>query len=167
MISGCNSLEHYTGKKPKMDFKEFYTGKVIGKGMVFDYKGRQIRTFDVVTNGTVDGDKLIMYERCDFNDGGILDRTWDIEFKKDGKFTATTSDVIGIARGDQKGNAARVDYTMRIEYKNSTIDVKLDDWTYLIDKNTAINRAKMKKFGIKVGEFIIFLKKEDIDRGKK
>ena len=46
---------------------------------------------------------------------------------------------------------------MRIEYKNSTIDVKLDDWTYLTDKNTAV---KMKKFGIKVGEFIIFLKKK-------
>ena len=39
-----------------MDFKEFYR-KSIRKGMVFDYKGRQIRTFDVVTNGTVDGDK--------------------------------------------------------------------------------------------------------------
>jgi hypothetical protein len=35
----------------------------------------------------------------------------------------------------------------------------MDDWMYLIDENTMVNRAKMSKFGFEVGEVTLFFRR--------
>ena len=48
-----------------MDFKNFFKGRAKGTGVIFDYMGRQIRSFKVI----IDGNKLTMDEEFDFDDG--------------------------------------------------------------------------------------------------
>ncbi|MFX7862321.1 DUF3833 family protein, partial [Acinetobacter baumannii] len=41
----------------------------------------------------------------------------------------------------------------------TTYDVQFDDWMYLVDSQVMLNRARMSKFGIGVGEVTLsFLK---------
>lgn len=161
LSSGCNTIEHYNGKKPKMDFKNFFKGKVKGTGVIFDYMGRQIRSFKVIIDGTVDDNKLTMDEEFDFDDGEKQYRVWKVQFAKNNDFTATAGDVIGDATGRQRGNAVNLKYTLNIPYKDSSINLKMDDFMYMVTEKTILNRTKMKKFGVKVGEVIIFMEKMD------
>jgi hypothetical protein len=39
------------------------------------------------------------------------------------------------------------------------ITLTMDDWMYLLEDNVLINRTKMKKYGLNVGELVITFKK--------
>ena len=48
---------------------------------------------------------------------------------------------------------------MLVPVKGKEIKISFDDWIFKQDKNVAINRATMKKFGFKVAELtVIFVK---------
>ena len=44
---------------------------------------------------------------------------------------------------------------------NKKYKVQLDDWMYLIDKKTLINKSEIKKFGITFAKLTIFFHKID------
>ena len=75
-------------------------------------------------------------------------------------FIGRAKDIIGNAEGVQSGNAVNLHYTLQVPYKDSTIDLAMDDWMYLIEGNIILNRTSMKKFGFKVGEIVLFMKKK-------
>jgi len=67
--------------------------------------------------------------------------------------------VIGEAKGKAVGNALNWTYKLNLKVKNSTVTVDFDDWMFLQDRNILINRADVKKWGIKIGVVTItFLK---------
>jgi hypothetical protein len=37
--------------------------------------------------------------------------------------------------------------------------MKMDDWMFLMDENTLVNRTQMSKFGIDLGEVTLFFKR--------
>ena len=61
-------------------------------------------------------------------------------------------DVVGAARGEQKGNAFRWGYTLLLPVDGKTYEVQFDDWMYLMDNRVMLNKAEMSKFGIRLGE---------------
>jgi hypothetical protein len=88
------------------------------------------------------------------------ERKWHIEFSDNSMFVAGAGDVIGEAKGIQNGNAINMHYVLSVPYDGSTINLKMDDWMYLVDKDIILNRTSMKKFGFKVGEVVLFMKKK-------
>ena len=50
-------------------------------------------------------------------------------------------------------------YRLRIPRGESEIVVSMEDWLYLQENGTLINRARMRKFGFPVGELIIAFRK--------
>jgi hypothetical protein len=36
----------------------------------------------------------------------------------------------------------------------------MDDWMYLVEENIILNRTSMRKFGFKVGEIVLVMKKK-------
>lgn len=67
--------------------------------------------------------------------------------------------MVGEALGEARGNALRWSYTLRLPVDGTTYDVQFDDWMYLVDSQVMLNRARMSKFGIGVGEVTLsFLK---------
>jgi Protein of unknown function (DUF3833) len=161
LIPGCgsNSLDYYEKRKHKIDLRHFFQGNIEGWGGIFDFTGKQTRSFYVKIKGTWQENKGRLEERFDFDDGEVTERIWDISFV-DGKiFTASAHDVTGLAKGKQNGNAVNMSYTLNVPYNNSTLALKMDDWMYLVAEDVILNRTSMKKFGFKVAEVVLFMKK--------
>lgn len=164
--TGCslfshNSIEAYKDRNPKVDLRTFFNGDVEGWGGIFDYSGSQISSFTVQLRGTWANDKQgTLEEWFEFDDGRKTQRKWDLTFSDDKMFVGQAADVVGDGVGTQMGNAINMNYTLRIPYKDSTLDVVLDDWIYGITPDVVLNRGRMKKFGFPVGEIVLVMKKK-------
>ena len=60
--------------------------------------------------------------------------------------------MVGEAAGQEKGNAFRWGYTLRLPVEGRVIEVQFDDWMYLMNDKVMLNKAEMRKFGVKLGE---------------
>ncbi len=67
--------------------------------------------------------------------------------------------MVGEAIGHSAGNALNWRYTLRLPVGDTTYDVQFDDWMYLVDARTMINRASVSKFGFEVGQVTVFFRR--------
>ena len=164
-LLGCSShpLEHYHQLEPKLDLFTFFEGKTHAWGQFQARDGSLKRRFTVDITGTVKSnqqqDTLILDERFSYDDGEKEQRIWTITKNGDSSYTGKAADVIGSARGIAAGPALHWSYSLNLPYKDSTIAVDFDDWMFLQDEQTMINRAIVSKWGFKVGEVTLFFKK--------
>ena len=162
-LMGCAgpSLERHAGQEPRLDLREYLDGPLTASGMFFDYAGRPSLSFTVDIEGSWDGDEGTLEERFTYDDGRTDERIWSIRFVDENRFVATADDAVGEARGEQRGNAARMTYRLRVPRGDGEIVVSMEDWLYLLEDGTLINRAQMRKFGLPVGELVIAFRKEE------
>ena len=71
----------------------------------------------------------------------------------------TAGDVVGDAEGVVAGNALRWRYVMALPVDGKTINVDFDDWMYQMDDDVMLNRARMSKFGVTLGEVTLSFRK--------
>jgi hypothetical protein len=69
-----------------------------------------------------------------------------------GRYTGRADDVLGEAQGEVAGNAFRWNYTLLLPVDGTTYEVQFDDWMYLMDDRTMLNKATMSKWGVRLGE---------------
>ena len=62
---------------------------------------------------------------------------------------------LGEAIGVASGNALNWRYTLRLPVDGSIYEVQFDDWMYLVDERVMLNKARMSKFGIFLGEVTV------------
>lgn len=163
LLPGCadNRIDTYKDRTPKINMQHFFKGTVTGWGAIFDFTGKQSRSFTITMIGNWgETNSGTLEEHFVFDNGTKLDRSWNITFNADGSYVGTAVDIVGQAIGVEKGCASFADYKIRIPYKGWNVVVHMDDWTFQVDQNTVLNKAVMKKFGIKVGEMIIVLQKK-------
>ena len=67
----------------------------------------------------------------------------------------TDQAVVGQATGQTQGNAFRWGYTLALPVDGRVFHVELDDWMYLIDERVMLNRARMSKWGVYLGEITL------------
>ena len=161
-IFSCSSgnIKQYQDQGPKLDIFEYFEGNLEAFGTLQDRSGNVTRRFTVTMRGKKEGDnKLVLQEFFLFDDGEKQERVWTLNKVDEHNFTATASDVVGRAIGQQYGHAMNMGYILNIPYKNSKINVNIDDWMYLIDEKSLINVSKIKKFGFTVGKLSIGFKK--------
>lgn len=163
-LFSCTSIkpQDYANNQPKLNIKEYLNGKIKAWGILEDRSGKITRRFTVDMIGTWNGNKGVLEEQFIFDDGEKSSRIWHIELLDDNNFTATAADVVGVAKGQQYGNAIRMSYVLDLEVsKGKRYNVTLDDWMYLLDEKTLINKSSIKKFGITFGKLTIFFKKDE------
>ncbi len=161
-IFGCSSAidpKIYAKNSPKFDIRSYLSGPLEAQGILQNRSGEVIKTFTVKMTGSWKGNDGILKEDFIFSDGKTDQRTWDIKVLDDNNFTAKAHDTIGIAKGQQYGNAMKMDYVLKIDVDGKKYDISLIDWIYLVDEKTAINVSKMTKFGFRVGTLTISFKK--------
>jgi Protein of unknown function (DUF3833) len=73
--------------------------------------------------------------------------TLDLRRYFDGPLTAQ-----GVFTGRAAGNALQWAYTLRLPVDGKPIEVQFDDWMFLMNDRTLLNKAVMSKFGIRLGE---------------
>ncbi|MCL1037032.1 DUF3833 domain-containing protein [Shewanella submarina] len=158
---GCGSvdIQEYRGSEPKLVLEEFFQGKLTAAGVVQDFSGKVVRKFNVTMDATWQGNQLTLDEDFVYDDGEIQKRIWVIESLGNGKYTGTAGDILGQAEGEAVGSALRWKYDMILPVDGSEYQVTFDDWMFLVNDNTIINRSDIIKFGITVAQVTLVIEK--------
>ena len=162
LMSGCArfDINTYATAKPAFDPFLYFAGDVHAWGLVQDWRGRVTRRFDVTIKGHQDGEFMVLDEKFRYDDGETATRTWRIARTGNGAFSGTADDIVGKAIGQTAGNAMHWTYDLDLVVNASTYRIAFDDWMWQLDGEALINRSKLRKFGVTVGEVIIFMKRE-------
>lgn len=162
LLFGCGtSPKDYQDATPEFDLKTFFNGDLIGWGLVKNYQNKVTKRFTVDMKGTWQSNRGELYEFFKYQDGSTQERTWHFVTHDGGISTGTANDVVGEASGLQQGFAFNWNYDLLYESEDKQIKIHLKDWLYQVDKNVVISQAKIKKFGIEVGEVIVVILKQD------
>ncbi|ASP48069.1 DUF3833 domain-containing protein [Cognaticolwellia beringensis] len=160
-LSSCTTpLEDYQATSPQLDIQQYFSGKLIAWGMVQDYSSKVTRRFCVELDGQWQDDEGLLKEVFYFDDGEVTYRNWQLTKLKQGKYLGGAEDVVGNARGQQRGFAFQWQYDLLVPIDDDVIKLSLDDWMYQIDEYRVFNRTKMQKFGVTVAELTIFFDKQ-------
>jgi hypothetical protein len=153
-LAGCAGpqIGQYASEKPLLDLRTYFNGTLDAYGVFTDRSGAVVKRFTVVMVCTWNGDDGVLDETFNYSDGTTGKRIWRMKHLGNGQFSGTADDVVGTARGEQKGNAFRWGYTLLLPVEGKTYEVQFDDWMYLMDERVMLNKAEMSKFGVRLGE---------------
>ena len=163
LLTGCaNNMKptDFKDQKPRLIIENYLAGNVKAWGVLQNRSGKVTRQFKADLNGNWDGSKLILDEVFDWNDGERQTRQWIIKKIDDHNYEGTASDVVGTAKGYSYGQAFKFEYVLLVPIKGKNIKITFDDWIFMQDDKIAINRATMKKFGLKVAELTVVFEKK-------
>jgi hypothetical protein len=139
--------------------EEYFLGSTSAWGIFHDRFGNVRRQFKVAIDGTWDGRELILTEDFAYDDGSTDHRVWRIRKLDYATYQATANDVIGTVTGKIQGNQFRWAYDFRLAMGQRSVVMRFDDRMYLQDPHTLINRTRVTKFGIEVGQISMFFRK--------
>ena len=163
ILTGCAHTMKpidFKDQKPRLIIEDYLSGNVKARGVLQNRSGKVTRQFSANLNGKWDGEKLILDEKFNWDDGEIQDRQWQIKKIDDHNYEGTASDVAGKAKGYSYGPAFKFEYVLLVPVKGKNIKITFDDWIFMQDEKVAINRAVMTKFGIKVAELTVMFVKD-------
>ena len=152
--------EDFKGTEPSIKIEEYFNGQVKAWGILQNRSGKVTRQFKADMFGKFENSILTLEEDFYWTDGEKQKRTWKIEKLDQNNYKGSAPDVVGNARGFQYGSAFKFEYDLLIPFKSKNIKVSFDDWIFKQDERVAINRAKLTKFGFKVGELTVFFLKD-------
>ena len=162
-LSGCSSMQidDFTAATPEFIPQDYFNGPMTAYGMVKDRSGKITRRFTGRLVGSWDEKGIgTLDERFVYDDGEKQHRVWTLRPTEGKHFIGTAGDIVGDAQMVANGNTVMIDYTMRVPYKDGTIDIDVRDWLHLQEDGVILNHSKMKKFGFEVGELIITIIKD-------
>ncbi|HCW90583.1 MAG TPA: DUF3833 domain-containing protein [Marinobacter sp.] len=162
ILAGCAgpSLEDYRDRTPRLVPEQFFEGELSARGVVKDMFGEVIRTFDADITASWDENGVgTLDEVFRFDDGEVQTRVWTLTPGDDG-YRATAGDVVEPGTMRWAGNTIHMNYVLSIARDSGTIDVRMDDWMYLVTPDTLINETTMSKWGVDVGEVVLVIRKQ-------
>ena len=153
-LSGCASpkIEAYASEKPLLDLRSYFNGTLDAYGIFTDRSGQVVKRFTVVMQCSWSGDDGVLDEAFSYSDGTTQRRVWRLKKLPDGQYTGLADDVIGTAVGSSRGNALNWRYTLALPVNGRVFHVQFDDWMYLMTPTVMLNKARMSKFGVYLGE---------------
>lgn len=145
---------------PHFDLTSFLEGRTFAWGIFEDRFGRVRRRFTVEMVGGWNEHVFHLDEQFTYDDGSRETRVWRVEPAGPGRFTATSADCVGIAQGKCSADAIHMAYTFRLDLDGREIHVELDDRIYRVGEHVAVNRAIMRKWGVRLGAISLFFQRE-------
>jgi hypothetical protein len=151
--------QDFANDQPRLILEEFFAGQTKAWGMFEDRFGNVRAQFVVNIDGTWDGRELVLTEDFIYSDGRTDRRVWTITRQDQNNYEGRAADVIGVATGSVYGNALNWRYDMDLKVGDRSWRVNFDDWMFLQPGNVLINRARVAKWGVTVGEVTLFFSK--------
>lgn len=157
-LFGCSSpsVTQYANEKPNLDLSEYFNGTIDAYGIFTDRSGEVKKRFTVLLVAqwkVIDGKKVgTLDESFEYSDGTKQKRIWTLTETAPGKYIGRADDVVGDALGESAGNALNWAYTLALPVDGTIYQVQFNDWMYLVTPKVMLNKAKMSKFGIDLGE---------------
>lgn len=166
-LTNCSyDAKIYEKTEPKFDIRQFFNGNIEAYGILRDRNNKVIKSFTAKIKGSWHGNIGTLEEHFEFSDNKQDHRIWTINMIDDHNFTASAGDVVGLAYGQQYGNAVNMKYVLTIPVDDKKYNIKINDWLYLINNNSLINVSDMTKFGFKVGSLAIGFNKISSNESK-
>jgi hypothetical protein len=153
-LTGCATpqVQDYANQTPALDLKTYFNGVIDAWGIFTDRSGKVVKRFTVLMNCHWSGEQGTLDEDFTYSDGSKQKRVWELTHQGDGAYTGQAGDVVGQAQGLVRGNAFNWHYTLALPVEGRIWNVDFDDWMFLMSPQIMLNRAKMSKFGIGLGE---------------
>lgn len=157
-LTSCSApqVSQYASEKPSLDLSEYFSGTIDAYGIFTDRSGEVKKRFTVLieANWVIrDGKKVgTLDESFEYSDGVKQKRVWTLTETSPGNYIGRADDVVGDAQGQLAGNALNWTYTLALPVDGTVYHVQFNDWMYLITPKVMLNKAKMSKFGIDLGE---------------
>jgi hypothetical protein len=157
-ITSCSNvnIKDFENTKPVFRLEEYFQGESTAWGVVLDRSGGVVKQFEVALKGTYENKTLKLEEKFKYSDGTESERIWTVVKTGENLYEGTAGDVVGKATGRSNGNALNWSYTLLLPVDGSTMEIQFDDWMFLQNEKVLINKAVMTKYGIYVGEILIF-----------
>ncbi|HEY9104796.1 DUF3833 domain-containing protein [Chitinimonas sp.] len=161
LLLGCANprVQQYAAEQPKLDMRQYFVGELTAWGMFQKRSGEVVKRFKVDIHGRMEGTELVLDEHFLYSDGTRQQRVWRLSEASPGQWRGVAGDVVGEALGEQAGNALQWRYTLKLPVDDAVYEVQFDDWMYLIDPETMVNRSSMRKFGVELGQVTLFFRK--------
>ena len=139
--------------------EDYFAGRCKAWGVFVDRFGRARRQFEVDIQGTWDGETLTLVEDFLYRDGEVEQRTWHIRKTGAQGYEGRADGVIGTAKGVVQGSALNWNYRFALQVGGRTVNVRFNDWLFLQRDGVMLNRAEVTKFGVLLGEVMLFFRK--------
>jgi hypothetical protein len=161
-VASCGSVDvaRYAEQQPTLDLQRFFSQPVKAWGMFQKRSGEVAKRFEVNIVSRREGNNLILDERFLYSDGTRQRRVWTLTPEGQGRWSGRAADVVGVAEGQVAGNTLHWRYRLNLPVDDSTYEMSMDDWMYLMDEDTLINRTSMSKFGVEVGQVTLFFRRQ-------
>ena len=156
LLAGCSEplpVSHFAAIGPAMDPVRFFTGHVRSWGVLEDRRGQPTSIVMTDCVGEAEGaEGLRMTQRLDMGDGKPVTRQWRMRRTGPGRFEATANDMVGTATGEAAGRAFHWTWTLALVPGNALKNVDMDQWWYLQDDGSMLNRTTIRKLGVIAAE---------------
>ena len=161
LLTGCSSIRvsDYAEHTPEMVPEEFFDGNLTAHGIIKNRAGKVVRYFNADIKAYWNGAVGTLEEDFVFDNGETQRRVWTLTRQADGSYIGTAGDVVGEAKAETAGNSMFLEYELVVPYKDGTISLMIDDRMYLVAPDILINESMMRKFGLRVGEIVLVIRK--------
>ncbi len=149
-------IESFAGRGPAFVPEDYFAGETRAWGIFEDRFGRLRRDFQVAIQGRWDGRTLTLDEHVSFSDGERDRRVWRLTRQAEGRYLAACDEVEGEVPLRVAGNALNFSYRIALSIGGRRVRVRFDDWMFLLPGGVLVNRARVYKAGLRLGEASIF-----------
>ncbi|MBI11206.1 MAG: hypothetical protein CMM55_16960 [Rhodospirillaceae bacterium] len=155
-------IQNFETAPPTLALERYFAGNTCAWGIFEDRFGTLRRQFTVDIDGQWDGHTLVLDEHFVYRNGEKDQRVWTIEKLGPNRYKGHANDVIGSATGAANGNAFSWHYNMNLKVGDFTMRVRFDDWMFLQPDNILINRTRVSKWGVELGQVTLFFSKSTL-----
>lgn len=153
--------QDYAAQGPRFDPRQHLNGPLLCEGVIYGPTGRVASRFVADFHAKWDGNVGVVTEQFRYDSGAVQDRQWTFTLGNDGSIKATAPDVIGEGQGRAEGSAVQLNYSLRLTPEAGGHVLAVNDWMYLMENGTIMNRSQFTKFGVKVAELVATMRKKD------
>jgi hypothetical protein len=134
---------------PLLDPMAFFTGHTRSWGVMEDSRGEATEIIRTETSGRVVHGELRMEQDLYFSNSPKQHRSWRMRRLDTHHFEASANDIVGMARGEARGNAFVWSFTLATKPGDPLFNIRMTQHMYLQpDRRTLINRDTIRKFGL-------------------
>lgn len=150
----AQKLSDFAGKGPRFDPRRHLSGAILCEGVIYGPFGRVTSRFVADMEGRWEGNRGVLTEHFRYDSGVEQRREWQLTVGNDGVIRAEADDLVGTGTGRAEGPAVQMGYRLRLPEGDGGHVLTVDDWMYLCDNGTILNRSQFRKFGIRVAEMV-------------
>ncbi len=142
----------------------FFTGSLKASGVFIDRFGTVKRRFKVTVNGIPENGGVTVNEIFTYDDGEIEKRVWNINRLEKNRFQGITDDLASKCIGTSRGPLFSWSYYFYLKIFGRHIKVHFDDIMVCLTPNTVLNRARITKWGILLGDIHLTFQRQSEDK---